>query len=179
MFNSIITLSVTLLYFGVLQYFLKGQSVGKKMFNIQIVSANDKKINILNYLLRSLIINNVLLNGINLLILQFASQEAYIKGNNVISIILSIVEAVTIFLVISREDHRGLHDLICNTKVISTKKEEPTIETKEATIVEEKPVEAKKEQPKKETPKKKTTSKTTNKKTTEKKSVKKETKKDS
>ena len=38
--------------------------------------------------------------------------------------IVSIIEAITIYLVITRPDHRGLHDLLCNTKVIDTKEKD-------------------------------------------------------
>jgi len=33
--------------------------------------------------------------------------------------LVSIVEAIIIFLVLTREDARGLHDLLFNTKVVS------------------------------------------------------------
>lgn len=121
-YNSIVTLSTTLVYFGVIAYLFKGQTLGKKLLNIQIVSANDKKLTIFNYLLRSLIVNNVLLNGINLIFLGFTSKETFLKCDNIISLLISLIEATIIYLVIVREDHRGLHDLICNTKVIDTKK---------------------------------------------------------
>lgn len=118
--NSIITIVCTLLYFGILQYFLKGQTIGKKIIKLQVVSASDKKINIFNYLLRSLIVNDVLLNTISIIFLVFATKSIYTSANNIISMIISLVEALIIFLVLTREDRRGLHDLLFNTKVIST-----------------------------------------------------------
>lgn len=124
--NSIITLVCTLLYFGVLQYFLKGQTLGKKLLKLKVVSASDKKINILNYLLRSLIVNDVLLNTISILFLVLTSKKVYTQADNILGILISISEAVIIFLVLTRVDQRGLHDLLFNTKVISI--EEPTTE---------------------------------------------------
>lgn len=131
--NSIITLVCTLLYFGVIQYFLKGQTIGKKLLKLKVVSASDKKINILNYLLRSLIVNDVLLNGIGIILLLTTSKNIYTNASNTISLLISITEAIIIFLVMTREDERGLHDLLFNTKVISLEKEdteEKEIETK-------------------------------------------------
>lgn len=133
--NSIITLSCTLIYFGVIQYFLKGQTIGKKILKLKVISASDKKINIFNYLLRSLIVNDVLLNAIGIIFLAFASQKLYTSANNTIGMIISIVEAIIIFLVLTREDKRGLHDLLFNTKVISlevpeTEEKETVLETK-------------------------------------------------
>ena len=133
--NSIITLSCTLIYFGVIQYFLKGQTIGKKILKLKVISASDKKINIFNYLLRSLIVNDVLLNAIGIIFLAYASQKLYTSANNTIGMIISIVEAIIIFLVLTREDKRGLHDLLFNTKVISlevpeTEEKETVLETK-------------------------------------------------
>ena len=124
--NSIITLVCTLLYFGVFQYFLKGQTIGKKLLKLKVVSASDKKINILNYILRSLIVNDVLLNTIGIIFLVTTSKKVYTSASNTISLLISITEAIIIFLVMTREDNRGLHDLLFNTKVISLEKEEST-----------------------------------------------------
>lgn len=133
--NSIITLVCTLLYFGILQYFLKGQTIGKKLLKLKVVSASDKKINILNYILRSLIVNDILLNTISIIFLLLTSKKVYTQADNILSILISISEAVIIFLVLTREDQRGLHDLLFNTKVIST--EEETInEIKEESKIE-------------------------------------------
>lgn len=127
--NSIITLICTLLYFGILQYFLKGQTIGKKLLKLRVVSASEKKINILNYLLRSLIVNSVLLNTISIIFLIFVSKSTYSSVNNIISGLTGLVESITIFLVLTREDQRGLHDLLFNTKVIATNRTKETLST--------------------------------------------------
>lgn len=118
--NTIITLVCTLLYFGVIQCFLKGQTIGKKLLKLKVVSSSEKKISVLNYLLRSLIVNDVFLNTIGLIFLVFSSKNIYQQADNILQVLVSIVEAIIIFLVLTREDSRGLHDLLCHTKVIST-----------------------------------------------------------
>ena len=75
-FNSIITLSTTLIYFGIIQYFLKGQTIGKKILKLKVVSASNRKLNILNYILRTLIVNNVLLNSISIIFLLLATKSS-------------------------------------------------------------------------------------------------------
>lgn len=122
-YNSIVTLACTLLYFGVLQYFLKGQTIGKKIMSLKVISITSDKLNIFTYILRSLIVNNVFLNGVNVSILAFTSREIFTKANNIISFLISLIEAIIIFLVITREDHRGLHDLLLKTQVVSTKED--------------------------------------------------------
>lgn len=119
LYNSLITLLCTLIYFGIIQCLLKGQTIGKKILKLKVVSSSSKKINILNFILRSLIVNDVLLNGISILLLILTSKSIYNSANNIINILISISEAIIIYLVLTREDGRGLHDLLFNTQVIS------------------------------------------------------------
>lgn len=130
--NSIITLACTLIYFGIIQYFLKGQTVGKKLLKLKVVSASKKSINILNYLLRSLVVNDVLLNAIGVVFLLLTSKTVYTRADNIISTLISVVEAVIIFLVLTREDQRGLHDILFNTQVISTEGQETKTKSKKS-----------------------------------------------
>ena len=157
--NTVITLICTLLYFGVLQYFLKGQTIGKKILKIQVVSATDKKINMFTYILRTLIINDVLLNTIGTVFLILASKKVYTQADSVIGTVISILEAIIIFMVITREDARGLHDVLFGTKVIST--------VKEPEIKEDKVMSSKEESKTKKTRSKSTATKKTKKKIVE------------
>ena len=149
--DTIITLVCTLLYFGVFQYFLKGQTIGKKILKLKVVSASSKKINILNYILRSLIVNNVLLNIVGVIFLAYSSKKIYIQTDSILGTIVSIIEAVIIFLVLTRDDMRGLHDLLFNTKVISL--EQPKTEEIKEEKNNNKVIEATYEEPKDKTKK--------------------------
>lgn len=131
--NSIITLICTLLYFGIVQYLLKGQTIGKKLLKLKVISITEKKLTIWTYLLRSLIVNNVLLNTISIIFLTVASKKVYNAANTVLSSIVSLLEAAIIFTVLTRSDGRGLHDLLFKTKVLSTKEELIVKEEKETT----------------------------------------------
>ncbi len=117
-FNSVLTIVSTFIYFGIVQYLLKGQTIGKKILKLKVVSANDKKLNILTFMLRTLIINNVFLNALDIILLASISKDIYFKSASITSLLISIIEAITIFLVMTRQDNRGLHDLLLNTKVI-------------------------------------------------------------
>ena len=132
--DTIITLVCTLLYFGVFQYFLKGQTIGKKILKLKVVSSSSKKINILNFILRSLIVNNVLLNIVGVIFLATSSKKVYLQADSILGTIVSIIEAVIIFLVLTRDDMRGLHDLLFNTKVISL--EQPKTEENDSKVIE-------------------------------------------
>ena len=150
---TIITIGVTLVYFVIMSYFCHGITLGKYIMKIKIVGNNDKELNIFNYFLRSLIINNVLSNLASIIMVYSLSKSDFIKYGDKISNIFTILLITTLILMMYREDGRGLHDLIGSTKVVDIDTEEK-VETKEAiqdaNIINEK---------KKETTKKKSTKK--------------------
>ncbi len=142
---TIITIGVSIVYYTIMCYFCHGITFGKYILQLQITSANDKELNIFNYLLRSLIINSILSNVVTIVLINTLSKESYINISGRVGNVFTILMVVSFIMMMYRDDGRGLHDLIGNTKVISTKdkeekeevKEEPK-EIEEATIVEEK-----------------------------------------
>lgn len=153
--NTIVTLICTILYFGILQYLLKGQTIGKRLLNIQVVSATDKKLNIFTYILRSLIVNEVLFKTIGIIFLIFSSKNIYTNVDSILGTIISIVEAIIIFTVMTRPDERGIHDLLFGTKVISTINNKKA-ESKDIIEIKEEKTTLKKKNPTKKKPNKKT-----------------------
>lgn len=121
--SSIITISSLIIYFGILPYFLKGQTLGKKALHIKIVSNTDKQLNIGQYLLRMVILNNIIFRIVNVSGVYFLNKNSFYIYSSVISYIESLIETIIIFMVILRKDNRGLHDMISGTKVIEDKKE--------------------------------------------------------
>lgn len=116
--NTLITLGCMLGYFGFLQYFLKGKTVGKLVLKLRIVSISGKRVGLLLLIVRSLIVNNIFINLLNLGCLWLFKMNTYNEIVSILDMIISVVEAVIIYLIITREDGRGLHDLITKTKVI-------------------------------------------------------------
>lgn len=121
--SSIITISSLIIYFGILPYFLKGQTLGKKALHIKIVSNTDKQLNIGQYLLRMVILNNIIFRIVNVSGVYFLNKNSFYIYSSVISYIESLIETIIIFMVILRKDNRGLHDMISGTKVIEESKE--------------------------------------------------------
>lgn len=119
---TIINVMCILLYFVVIQYYFNGQTVGKKLMKIRVAKNNEKGLNIFNFLLRSLIVNEVFFNICNIIFLIVLSKNNYIIYNKIIYTVTYIFEMVIIFTIIFDKNNRGLHDYICNTKVIEDKK---------------------------------------------------------
>jgi len=128
---------VIILYFGVFNYVYKGQTLGKKLMNIQIISNKDKPLRISNYIIRCIILNGIIMDIITLIAICFSKNtyyDIYRIGSN-INMMFQIIIFLSIMLNISG---RGLHDIIAGTKVISTKDYQEITDEKTEDKIEEK-----------------------------------------
>lgn len=116
--SSAISIGALILYFGIIQMILKGQTVGKKVMNLQVVSNSDKKLNIFNYLIRVIILNNVIFTVISMVAVYVVSGKNFYYVTYVVSLLQSMVYMVNILMVVMKKNNRGLHDILAGTKVI-------------------------------------------------------------
>ena len=114
--------------------------------------SNDKTpLTIVNFLLRSIVLNNVLISVILQCVIHFMNSENYFNVYQNVNLVGNIITYIIIFMIIVRNDGRGLHDYIANTKVIL--ENTPAIERKRAK--EEKILDLEAKEVKKDTKKKK------------------------
>ena len=106
-------------YFGVLQYFLNGQTLGKKIMKSKVTSVSDKKLTILNFLTRSVILNNILFSIILIVGVYVFNKNNYYNLSLIITYIELLVMSLIVLMIVLRKDNRGLHELITNTKVVA------------------------------------------------------------
>ena len=97
-----ITIGVTVIYFVVMCYFCHGITLGKYIMKIKIVSANDKELNIFNYLLRSLIVNSLLSNIVTIVMVKCLSKQSFLNSYAYVSDAFSILLIVTFIFMIYR-----------------------------------------------------------------------------
>ena len=156
--TSIINCSVAIVYYVVLCFFCHGITLGKYIMKLRIVSANEKELNMGNYLIRGLFANLILSNLVSIIFVSVMSKSTFISVYPKVSSVLSLFLLATIIFIMYRNDGRGLHDLLSNTKVINVKniseKETVKEEVVEAKVIEEKPATKKKTTTKKNTKKK-------------------------
>ena len=143
--SSSISAGSLLLYFALLQWALKGQTIGKKIMKIKVVAnREDKKLNIGNYILRSLILNNIIFTIVLIVGVYLFKEDGYYNLSMIVSYLQLLVMSIIMLMIVLRKDFRGLHDIIAGTKVIDVspnalvdKKEDDeekvTIEAKENT----------------------------------------------
>ena len=146
----VIDIVIVLLYFGVLPYFLKGQTLGKRLFQLRIVGVKDKPLSIVNYLLRCVVLNNVLISIALQCIVYFMSVDTFYSVYQNVNLVGYIILYISLFMIIVRKDGRGLHDMVANTKVVYIGQTQANALLEEQKIMESemevKPKEVKKEQ---------------------------------
>ncbi len=121
---------VAFLYYGVFAYVTDGQTLGKKLMKIKIVSKEEKSAKIYQYFIRTFLINGVIMNIVTLIAVNFNKgtyNSIYSTSSNLNLAFLLIVFLTIVF----SNENRGLHDRIAGTKVISTKNPEVEIIKKE------------------------------------------------
>ena len=115
---SIISLVVYLAYFVGFQKWNKNQTLGKKMFNIEVVSNDGKSASWLQILLREVIIYNIVWEILAIISIFVFNYAGYMIASSVLSLIAGIILWVSVLFIIFRKDGRGLHDIIAKTKVV-------------------------------------------------------------
>lgn len=120
---NIITCGLIFLYFGIFSYLLKGQTIGKKIMKIKVVPIKGKKLNVNLYMIRTILLNNLLLRIASIISIIYLSKSNWIIADTIISYISNAVIFLILGFMVFRDDERGLHDIICQTNVIECKKE--------------------------------------------------------
>lgn len=115
---SLVTLFLSVLYFIVYQYYNNGQTIGKKVMKIKVVSSTDKEITMNSFIFRSLIVNSILVDMISFAIVIFGNETAYFYGVAICGIIKYTLLLICGFMVMWSKSGMGLHDRIAHTTVV-------------------------------------------------------------
>lgn len=116
--SIIIEVTLIILYFIVFQFYNKGQTLGKKLMKLRVVSTKDNELTVDQVAYRALIANSILVNILIIGSLLFLGKDYYFYASFVLQITASIIVFVTLMMILFRKDGKGLHDVIAGTKVI-------------------------------------------------------------
>lgn len=115
---NIIQIVVIVGYFGSFAYYNNGQTFGKKLLKIKIVPSIDSELNHINLIGRALLVEGVFTTLVSIVFVFIVDYKKY----SIISYFFSGIQFLFIIscfvMILSRNDKRGLHDIIFRTKVI-------------------------------------------------------------
>lgn len=125
----VIYLILVFLYFVFFNKITNGQTLGKKLTRLRIVSNNyDCEVSVWSYIIRTILLYQPISYLVRLSFVNILDINNYY---NVITIIASFqryLQMIIIIMVVLRMDGRGLHDLLAKTKVVSLDKQGNIIE---------------------------------------------------
>lgn len=125
--NSIISLIVIMMYFVVFQYLNKGRTIGKAIMKLKVNNVNKNSVSLISLFLRYLVLSSIITGIASILLVSFCSKEVYLRNCLSIDYVEMFVLLITYGMFMFREDHRGLHDVLGSTVVVSTEKEAKVI----------------------------------------------------
>lgn len=115
---NVVNILITIGYFAIFQYFNKGKTIGKKILKIKVVSSYDTELPLANFLLRTIILYNIIFTVINIVSIEFLKINGFYKVYVISSSLSSVVTIILLFMILFKKDEKGLHDVICSSKVI-------------------------------------------------------------
>lgn len=117
----IINIIYVTFYFIILPLFNNGSTLGKKISGIKVEASYNQKLTFKSLFIRNLIINGLLYLVFVVLTLYIFPPKTYFILISVVSFIQITLVIISIFMVLYRQDKRGIHDLLANTKVVTIK----------------------------------------------------------
>lgn len=115
---NVISIILTIAYFIVFQYLNKGQTIGKKLFNLKIVSTEEKPIKLSQIIIRSIFIYSLISAILNMIFVYIIGKDSYYMVSTITTMIDTLLILITVIFILFRQDKRGMHDVIAKTKVI-------------------------------------------------------------
>lgn len=120
--TNLIGALISIIYFVLYPLYNDGQSIGKRLIGIKIVSKNDDSVSSNSLLFRYLLMHGIGTSIISMCMIFILKDFNYVICVSMLSFLQFIVVIVSVFMVIYRHDFRSLPDLISGTKVIEVKK---------------------------------------------------------
>lgn len=113
---------ITFAYFVILQFVLKGKTVGKLAMRIKVVDKKNKEPSLGVILLRTFIADGLLSSFISIVTILCLGKKVYTLFNGTINILTTIFIVVCALMILYRKDKRGLHDMMAGSSVVIDKK---------------------------------------------------------
>lgn len=117
---TLITILLEVIYFVVFQLCNGGQTYGKKIMKIKVVS-DDGDLTMNQMIFRSLLSSFILVNLITFMFLLFTSKKVYLISSMSIQSIQYFLMFISMIMIVSNKDGSAIHDKLAHTKVVKIK----------------------------------------------------------
>ena len=114
---TLVTLVCEILYFVVFQLYNNGQTLGKKLLKIKVIS-EDGSLTMNQMIFRSFIVNSILLEIISFCFMLFADEMVYFYGVATLEMLQYVVLVISAFMIMYGATGKGIHDKVVHTRVI-------------------------------------------------------------
>lgn len=114
---TLITLLLDVFYYVIYQVYTKGQTIGKRLMKIRVVS-DVGELTTDQMIIRSLIANSILVNIVSFVFMLFISKNMYFYSVAVVESIQYLIVMISVIMIMFRKDGKSIHDLLAHTKVI-------------------------------------------------------------
>ena len=105
-------------YFIIFQFLNNGQTLGKKLMKIKVVNNEEEKPNLTQIIIRTLFIDQILLNLIIIIIVSFLSKKLFFNCYYIIVGVQYLFMMVTSIMILYRKDKLALQDIMSKTMVV-------------------------------------------------------------
>ena len=119
--SSIFDIVLCIGYFGAFQFMNKGQTLGKKLCGIKVVSNNKKKYTYALSILRSVLNYGLISKTLLIILFLFLNENNFIIPVGLVEMIAFLFNLTLIIMAAFVKNGRTLSDIICGTKVVSSK----------------------------------------------------------
>lgn len=115
--SSFISIIVSILYFVVYQIYKNGQTIGKKIMKIRVVSL-DGDLFMNQMIFRSMLANSIIFDLLIFVFLAIGIKSTFFYSAILIEAIQYIIFIISVFMVMIRKDGCAIHDILVHTKVV-------------------------------------------------------------
>ncbi len=117
---NLINFLLIFLYFVILPIVTNGKTLGKSILKIKIKRKDNKKLNIINTMIRSIITVGLLYMLVSFITLYLVDSKIYFLILIILGFIQILLVIISGFMILYRHDKRGLQDILSKSNVITT-----------------------------------------------------------
>ncbi len=114
---TLVELVVIIGYYVVYQIYNGGQTIGKKLLKIKVISTKDD-LTMNQMIFRTCLSTGLLVNLISLVLISFVSKYAYFYGMSMVEFTFYLVFLISAGMVMVNKNGLAIHDKLFNTEVV-------------------------------------------------------------